>query len=450
MFSFVTENTVCAPNPCKHNGSCEIIDKDNFKCHCVDGLHTGDTCEKGLVEMPTFPVLVTGQTLIIQLRASPDRELKIDVFANDNSVILIPATLIFNSSQTTALLQIRSSSTGMKKISFVLHGIDARNFDEPDPRLLFVQGSEESSSKIVNNEGCFSPGCHEETLPSGEMEKEDKKVLSTSSWENKAGNVSTDGVSAITDGDSALPLSISGSKIIANNLVNGNLDKLITISHNASKAMNLTVKDTGYCVSEKPSADYLPEIVQMNAFAKSVAKSINHNTPFWIYIVAEQTVTAFDPQDFEAKLLPGQEIKSKYAKCGEILSGIEDRQQYYVYSTNQRILMHLNDEDIIIGSNVNTCILRCASENQTLIGFANASSILKTWQSSTGWSMKVNGIHFKNGCGNPVYSLYGQFYTELTSDSAQIRISVDGKMTITVASESEVSSFYIRESSCRI
>ena len=398
--------------------------------------------------MPTFPLVTPGQTISIRVNATPDRELKIDVSSNDNSVSLIPSTLVFNSTHTSALLQIRSSSSGTKSISFFLHGINAQNFTTPIPKVLFVQNIRRSPSKVVNDEGCLSQGCYEKSLPSGAMEKEDKKVLSTSPWKNEAENASTDGVSAISDGNSSLPMSISGSRITSNTLVNSDLQALIISSHNASKEMSSTAKDTSYCVSEQPSTDYLPEVVQVNAFAKTVARSINRNTPSWVNIVAQQTVKTFDTQDFEAKLLRGQTIKGEYAKCGEILSGIEDQQRYYVYSTNQKILMHVNDEDINIGSDINTCIFRSASENQTLIGFANASSIWKTLQSSTGWSMKTNGIHFKNASESPVYSLFGQFSTKLTSDTAQIRIFVDGKMTITVASESEVCDFYIRESTC--
>jgi len=433
------EISVCAPNPCKHKGNCEIINKDIFKCHCLHKQYRGRTCEEGLVEIQTFPVLAPGQLVSIQVNATPDRELKINVSSNDNSVTLIPLTLIFNSSHTTAALQIRSGSSGTKIISFFLHGIDAQNFTKPSDKVLFVQNTTRSLSKVVNDEGCLSQGCYEKNLPSGEMEKSDLIVHSTSPWENEAGNALTNGVSAISDGDVVLPTSMAGSRITLNNLYNSDLQTFIISSQNASKAMKSTVRDTSYCVSEQPSADYLPEVVQVNAFAKTVAKSVNRNTPSWINVVAQQTVKTFDTQDFEAKLLRGQTIKGKYSKCGEILSGIDDQQQYYVYSTNQKILMHVNEEDINIGTDVNTCIFRSASENQTLIGFANASSIMKTLQSSTGWSIKANGIHFKNGSGNPVYSLYGQFYTKLTSDSAEIRISVDGKMTITAASESEFS-----------
>ena len=423
------------------------MDKDNFKCHCSKQFE-GKTCENGLVEIQTFPLIKLEQTTTIQVNATPDRELKISVSSNDNSVVVIPSTLIFNSSHTTATLQIRSITNGTKRISFFLHGSDAQNFTNPTPKVLFVQDSRKVLSKIVNDEGCLAQGCHEKSLPSHEMENEGKKVHSTSPWKNEIGNTSTDGVSTISDGDSDLPMSISGAQITSDSLVNGDLDKFIINSHNDPKAKNSTAKETSYCVSEQPSADYLPEIVQVNAFAKTVAKSINRNTPSWINFVAQQTVTTFDVQDFEATLLRGQTIKGKYKKCGEILSGIEDRQQYYVYSTNQKILMHVNEEDINIRSNVNTCIFRSASENQTLIGFAKASSIWKTLHSSTGWYIKANGIHFKNTNGNPIYSLFGQFSTELKSDSAQITIFVDGKMTITVVSESEVSNFCIRESTC--
>jgi len=433
------EISVCAPNPCKHNGICGIVNKEKFHCNCSGTGYQGLTCEQGIVFLPLFPIMQQNKTYNFSISARPESDLKIKISSDDNSVVLNSSILMFSHLRRNAKFQLRSSSPGMKVISYSLFGSDANSFESPKSQILYIQTLAPLLHKVISDNGSISQGCHDRKLTTGGRKKVDLKLHSSAPWTDHAGRVSTEGVLLMDVGGSRLPTSLVGSSIISNSLSNSAFDDFITKHKNHSESSTQTsIKyQVQRCISQQPSADYLPDIVRVNAFSKTVADGANGIIPSWINLIPKHSMTTFDTQDFEAKLVQGKEIGKKYAKCGEILSGIEDQQEYYVYSTNQEMLLYVNDEDIDIGADAKICIFRSASEDQTLIGFANSSSILKSLQSSTGWDIKANGIQFKNKSRDSIYRIFGKFSTELTSDLTQIRIFVDGQMTITVASKSE-------------
>ena len=440
LYFVVTEISVCAPNPCKHNGICGIVNKEKFHCNCSGTGYQGLTCEQGIVFLPLFPIMQQNKTYNFSISARPESDLKIKISSDDNSVVLNSSILMFSHLRRNAKFQLRSSSPGMKVISYSLFGSDANSFESPKSQILYIQTLAPLLHKVISDNGSISQGCHDRKLTTGGRKKVDLKLHSSAPWTDHAGRVSTEGVLLMDVGGSRLPTSLVGSSIISNSLSNSAFDDFITKHKNHSESSTQTsIKyQVQRCISQQPSADYLPDIVRVNAFSKTVADGANGIIPSWINLIPKHSMTTFDTQDFEAKLVQGKEIGKKYAKCGEILSGIEDQQEYYVYSTNQEMLLYVNDEDIDIGADAKICIFRSASEDQTLIGFANSSSILKSLQSSTGWDIKANGIQFKNKSRDSIYRIFGKFSTELTSDLTQIRIFVDGQMTITVASKSEV------------
>ena len=339
------------------------------------------------------------------------------------------------------VVQLRSSTPGVKVIMYTLSGSDADTFTRPHGQVLHVKPLASNLSSVIRNDGALSRGCYKKDIASGKSEKVNVTLHSTAPFKNQTGNVSTDGVISMDDGDADLPLSMAGSSIVSNSIVNTGIDDFVIKNKNNSAVDggNSTRKEKSLCTSEEPSIDYLPEVVEVNAFIKTVTDGINRNTPSWINFVPEQTVKTFDTQDFEAKLLQGKDIKSKYKECGDIINVIEDDRQYYIHSTNQEMLMQVNDEDINIGPGVKICMFRSVGENETVIGFANAAKVIKTLESSTGWIIKANGIQFKNTSEAYIYRIFGQFSTEMNSDSVKIKISINGNMKFSVTDDNEVS-----------
>ena len=436
----ITAISLCAPNPCKHEGICDVVNKSQFRCECIGTGYQGKTCEMGMVRLPTFPILQQGKTYNFTVHAKPDNDLRVDISSSDNLLAINPPTLTFNATVTYAVFQLRSNSPGMKVLSYALRGSDASTFIPPNRQVLYVQTSVLRLDTVIRSNGALSQGCYDKEVTAGESEKTDLKLHSTAPWTDQAGKVSTDGVLIMGVDSTTLPASLVGSSIISNNLVNGKMDEFVTKHKNniAARGQNSTSLKIERCVSEEPSINYLPEVVEMNAFSKTVADGINRNTPSWVNLVPEQTVKTFDTQDFEAKLLQGKDIKSKYKECGDIINVIEDDRQYYIHSTNQEMLMQVNDEDINIGTGVKICISRSVGENETVIGFANAAKKLNTLESSTGWVTTANGINFKNTSGAPTYRIFGQFSTEMSSESTHVKISINGDIKFSVKNENEV------------
>lgn len=44
--SFLSAVNLCANNPCKNGGKCQVIGVDEFRCQCAKGF-VGKNCEKG-------------------------------------------------------------------------------------------------------------------------------------------------------------------------------------------------------------------------------------------------------------------------------------------------------------------------------------------------------------------------------------------------------------------
>ena len=432
---------MCVPNPCKHNGKCDIENKDKFRCDCIKTGYEGKTCEVGIVKLPGFPPLDSGKPYNFTVHAKPDNDLKITITSNDDSLAIAPSTILFDSVTTYAKFQLHSSSTGMKALSFRLHGSDASGFRNPQTQTIYVQDPAPHLDKVISSTGALCQGCHGQVMTVVDRQKKNINLHSTAPWTDQAGKVTTSGVLVMDVDGATLPASVVGSSIIADNLVNSKLGDFIIKHTNDSSAgeRNLTVVEAGICVSEKPSTVYLSDVVKVNAVPKTVADGVNQNTPAWINLIPQQTVTTFDTQDYAANILRGQDIKEKHKKCGDVLTAIENDQRYYMYSTNQKMLMHVNDEDVDVGSGVQICIFRSISENETVIGFPNASKILKTLESSTGWKIKANGIKFKKTSMGSVYRIFGQFSTEMSSDSARIKLAITGDMMISVTNDTAVS-----------
>ena len=444
-YEFLTAITVCAPNPCKHNGKCEIVNKDKFKCHCNSKEYEGKTCEIGLVTTPGFTTIQPGKTYIFTIEAKPDNDLKITITSNDNSLTITPSTILFDSVTTYASFQLRSNSEGTKQLSYRLHGSDALTFRQPLSQTIYVKDPDPTLSKTISETGALCKGCHDKVMTAGNKRKKAVPVHSTSPWTDEAGKVTTSGISSMDIDGATLPASLVGSSIIDDNLVNSNMGDFIIKHTNDSSAgpTNLPIEETEGCVSEKPSTVYLSDVVKVNAVPKTVADGVNQKTPAWVNLIPQQTVTTFDTQDYAASILRGQDIKEKHKKCGDVVTAMENNQRYYMYSTNQKMLMHVNDEDVHVGSGVQICIFQSISENQTTIGFPNASKLLQTLESSTGWKIKANGIDLKSRNTGSIYRIFGQFSTEMSSDSAQVTLAITGDMEFVVMNDTAVSNIYI-------
>ena len=443
---FSTEISICAPNPCKHKGVCLAKNKDQFECDCHNTGYQGRKCEEGIVTLPGFSIIEFGIVYTFTIKARPDNDLTVQITTNDKTLIVNPSTIRFNSSITVAKIELRlvSNSTDIKVLSFTLGGTDANVFKTPKDHVLYTKSSQLlfSNREVINNEGALPKGCHNKKIQANDKEigNTGLPVYSTAPWKDAMGKESTDGIILMDVKGTSLPASLVGSSIISNTLVNSEMGDFIYRHKNDSipQRNESAAEGLGRCISEKPSAKYLPEVVEVNAFSKTVTDGINRNTPSWITFNSEKTVKIFDTQDFEAKLLKGKDVKQLHPRCGEVLKGIEEFQQYYFYTTNQNMSMLVNDEDIDIGPKAQICILKSVGNNETFIGFANAPKFLKSLAWSTGWSIKTNGVKFTNRMDVPLYRIYGDFSTELESNDAEMKISLIGDMEISTSNDNEV------------
>lgn len=348
---------------------------------------------------------------------------------------------MFNGSVTSAVFQLTPDSHGVNLINYILGGADATNFRPLEKQVLYVQSESATYDvdNIIRSDGALSRGCFENELVTSEGNNMDLhlKLHSTAPWRGKFDEKSTDGVLLIDIEGTELPASLVGLSIKSKDLINNKVSDFILKQKNQSSLARIEDKATG-CVSEAPSTKYLPEVVEVNAFSKTVSDGFNQNTPSFTSLVPEGKVTTFDQQDFEAKVLPGNVTRVLYAKCGEIVKSLNDMHQYYVFSTKQRMLLRMSEEDFDFGPQTQICVMKSVGQNKTLIGFNNALKKSKFWESSTGWSVKINGFHYEKKGSLFSYGVFGEFSTVVRSKEKVAEILLAGYMEFYAENDIEV------------
>ena len=438
-----TEISICAPNPCKHKGVCVAKNKDQFECDCHNTGYQGQKCEEGIVTLQVPPNIQLGKVYTLTVEARPDNDLTVEMTTNDKSLIVNPSTIRFNSSVTVAVVELHSNHAGgMKVLSYKLEGTDASVFVQPRNQIIYVQNSFSRYDKVISDIGALSKGCHIKQIDASDKKNDKVNVFSTAPWKDQRDKESTDGIILLDIQGTVLPASLVGSSIVAKALEFGKMDNFVahTWPDINDADLAISVKD-GACISEGPSSRYLPTIVNINAFFKSVADGINELTPSWFRIIPEVTMTSFDPNGLEGSLISGFKVKSQYQICGEIVNIVDDERMYYAYTASQKVSIRLWDEDIDSSAKGPFCVIKSVHKNDTIISFADPLTQSKTLQLATGWAMQIKGIYFTNRNGAQLYHIFGNFSTMLTSRMATFEIKFDGDMKISVENDSKVCRF---------
>ena len=61
---FLSGVVVCDPNPCQHNGKCEVLSSTKFHCDCSSTGYKGEKCEIGIVKVPELPRMELGNKIL--------------------------------------------------------------------------------------------------------------------------------------------------------------------------------------------------------------------------------------------------------------------------------------------------------------------------------------------------------------------------------------------------
>ena len=446
--NIVSEITVCNPNPCKHGGICEVVSKTQYRCNCNGVGHIGDTCNRGIVELPSYPFLNSGQDYSFTMTAQPDVNLSVDLTLSNENVVVMPRKLEFNSTTKHSSFKLRANVTGAHVIYYKLDGADAETFDNPLNSIVYVRntatGNKTITDQMIDDKGALARGCYDQQVKrnpkSGRAET--YKLHSSAPWEHLPRHLSTNGVIVMDIEGTSMPKSIIGANVSFEQIENHKFDDFVSQFGNLQTGDRSVASknESKKCASQKPSTQYLTDIIESNSFQKTVVDSVNKRTPGWFKMVAEKTVKSFQPRDFIAKIITGKDLKKLYPDCGKELKGLQDEERYYAYSTNQNVLLSIGEEDLFLDTGKQVCIFQSVSDNDTLIGFPKSAKESEAFKSATSWSGKTKSIQFSNSSGSPSLRMSGKYSTTLKSELSNIRVTLDGNMHIVTGIKSEVKS----------
>ena len=444
---YVSEITVCSPNPCKHGGICEEVSKVQYRCNCNGVGHIGDTCNRGIVGLPTYPLMNFAQEYSFTMTAQPDVNLTVDLTASNKELEIMPRKLEFNSTTKESSFNIRANVSGAHVIYYKLNGVDVETFDAPLNSIVYVRntatGNNTITDQIIDDKGGLNRGCFDQQvkqrLKNGTAEM--IKLHSSAPWEHLPNHLSTNGVIVMEIEGTSMPQSIIGANVSFEQIKNHKFDDFVSqFGDSQTGDKSIPSKDESEkCASQKPSTQYLTDIVDLNSFQKTVAEAVNKRTPGWFRMAAAKTVNSFQPRDFIAKVITGNDLKKLYPDCIQELKGVKDEEWYYAYSTNQNVLLSIAEEDLFLNAGKQVCIFQSVRNNDTLIGFPKSAKESETLKSAMSWSGKTKSIQFSNSSGSPSLRMSGKYSTTLKSELSSIKVTLDGDMHIVTGIQSEVS-----------
>ena len=298
---FVSEITICSPNPCKHGGICEVVNRAKYRCNCNGVGHIGDTCNRGVVGLPTYPLMNFGQGYSFVMAAQPDVSLVIDLTPSNEKLAITPQKLEFNSTTKQSSFSLRANVSGAHVIHYKLSGADARTFDDPLNSIVYVRntatGNETITDEVIDDKGGLAKGCFDQQLKQNSHDDTANiiQLHSSAPWDHLPNLLSTDGVVVFEAQGTSMPQSIIGANVSIEQIISHEFDDFILKFGESPKYDRIMPSNDGdkKCASQKPSTQYLTDVVGLNSFQKTVADSVNKRTPRWFRMTVDKILKSF-------------------------------------------------------------------------------------------------------------------------------------------------------------
>eukprot|EP00794_Sanderia_malayensis_P014863 gene14863-16407_t len=314
---------ICTSDPCQHGGICQEISKTEYKCDCQNTGYKGETCNRGVIKIPEFPMLAPW-------KKASEYDWTDGVVVMDIQGFVMPTSIIGSN-------------------------VSARSIENKDFGLFTQKYSNDNFDTT--------------------------KILGT---DNEA--------------------------------------------------------NSQRCSSKIPSSSDLTDVVELNAFSKTMTDSVNSRTPYWINLVANLTTNSFTTTDFIANVYNHTKLRHHYPECSRLLGNDANSLIWHAYVTRQRLSLHMAEEKLVLDSGKQTCIFGSLNEREIVIGFLQSELYCNVFKTSTGWSSKMKSIRFtENGVYSSLESA-GAFSDQLSliNGSSSIIVNITGNIHFTLSNNSNV------------
>lgn len=317
---FFSEIILCKPNPCRHGGKCLIIDSRQFSCDCDQTGYVGAHCERGEVNPPDFPKLVSGNPSgTLELQAKPAESLIINLHPSIN-ITIQPEELIIRHPSSRATFQLIGHNSGLGTVSYSLQGTDKQDFTVPEESFIFIGRKVSSEESIYTRLGLLvgelPAGCQKQELTNFKA-CDIRLLVESNSTKLNGTNVESGSVHIITSHNKTIPLSLIGynfsSSHFSREKIMGRLIELTKVNDPMQKVDQQP--RTPECSDNQLTAGDLTELIQKDALPDSFLRYFSEQLPMWLTVRVRADNELFDVENTFAHLIQSNEAHLVRPTC---------------------------------------------------------------------------------------------------------------------------------------
>ena len=401
------ENELCTPNPCEHSGSCNITGPSSYSCNCNGTGYAGMNCEIGIIIKPIYQPLTESISEEYKFYANPDFELILELRSGTTGLKFEPSPIIvFNPTQTSAVLNITGEIVGIYTISYEINGKSSVQFQQPEPDTIIVQPANPDPPEYFTSRG-LAPGMLEPgscaiaapldyTCP---RENDQISFSSTCRWHDSASpGIIFSGYNGLD-----LPVSITGTRI--SNATTADQSRIIPLTGNDfQQECNFP--------SAQPNCDFKPSdhINEIENFLMTEALSFTFLSqteqliPVWLtFLVDSNTPRTHDSTSYMVYLVDSDYL-SEIEECSSMFKAQDGMHSVLKYSgalnfsVNSKMQRFIPQESPVCFS-VNLCeglnsplLITIPDEAQAIVDLLPFTQIIRNY----GWEFIINSLAISN------------------------------------------------------
>jgi len=377
---YISEISLCKPNPCKHKGECRILSQTTYECDCSNTGYQGRRCHIGVAKVPELPQMILGvesdefsifakptHDVIFTLVADPPNSVDFKIADSPNSVDVEENNRLYlYSPREEVSFSLIPRKTGVIRIKYEMSGTNFMEFQQPSESLILVQPAK-TSLKMSGLPTTSLPelNCHQMQLHqchNGQI----VQLKSSCPWKISGSK----GFISVTAGNKVnLPFSLAGvtfqNKDGQQTFRNSGLINVARETQNMLLNGKIECDTTGKCKGtnfNKADHDFL---LKRNIFLRSYLNRISNDTPSWLSMSLPYYYKGFHVNDVQSIILKDSRVNN--LRCTNKPSGLSG--VYSAMVLQAPFQLRALGVSMAMQSTDHTCILKSLCDSKTFIAF---------------------------------------------------------------------------------
>ena len=395
-----SEILLCKPNPCRHGGKCGIINSRQFLCNCEHTGYKGDLCERGVVTLPDFPKLISGNpSESLELQAKPDDSLTVH-FNPTMNLTIQPEKLTIQHPASNAEFQVMGNKPGVGMVSYSLDGVSKYDFTVPETSFVFIGRTVSSQKSVFTRLGLLV-----DELPIGcqNMKIENFPACSFStvfinSTKSNATVIESGTVHIITPDNKTIPLSLAGYDFSLPRPTRKEVMERLARLTNITEQRQTDNQRSGSheCSDFQLTGRDLIELVQDDVLPRSFFRCFTDQLPLWLKVRVSENSNLFDIENTLVNLVQTTDAHITHPIC-KFPNNIQSTVVLYLPTVNYSISVENNQLSL---PSKGSCFATDICESGVFLTLSQrARGKLATLQfmqdmANKGWELSVSSLSF--------------------------------------------------------